>query len=250
MSSPNPQRIFINNLYLLSNEDRFYVYKFGNHYVDASDLQPFPYSLSPDVNVKHIPDFNVNYPGSDIIILELDNGQDHYQMIYQFNQNGQLMGLTPRPSSYKFYGDVTTLRVPLPSFPFDPNRQLPELQLWSVDDDVIMQLESLRFDHPMTNDDFNSILNIRTQPKLTIPDITRIYGSPATGFGYPENFTLLDEVGRLIQNNQIFGYRIDPILQPWAGPGNTILTITLKTSQGILVKARYNPQTNQIFPPI
>jgi hypothetical protein len=78
--------------------------------------------------------------------------------------------------------------------------------------------------------------------------------------GIRSNFIPFQEVAEMLQTNQIERYTIDPILQPWAGvppvsgvfPGTSNRIITMFGKNGItyLVKARYDPQTNQISPPI
>lgn len=53
-----------------------------------------------------------------------------------------------------------------------------------------------------------------------------------------------------VSNIQIERYIIDPLLQPWAGNfANRILTLFGKNGMTYLVRARYNQETNQIYPP-
>ena len=53
-----------------------------------------------------------------------------------------------------------------------------------------------------------------------------------------------------ISNIQIQRYIIDPLLQPWSDNGNLILTLFDNNGVEYLVKTRYDPVSNKIFPPI
>ena len=71
--------------------------------------------------------------------------------------------------------------------------------------------------------------------------------------GVRANFIPFDQITNMLQRNQIERYIIDPVLQPWAGPPgapNKIITMFGRNGLTYLVKARYDQQTNQIFPPI
>lgn len=79
---------------------------------------------------------------------------------------------------------------------------------------------------------------------ITLPDFLIINGIRS-------NFISFNQIRSI--GNQITRYVIDPLLQPLAGlPGspNRIITIFTKNGNSYLVKARFDPQTNQIFPPI
>ena len=67
--------------------------------------------------------------------------------------------------------------------------------------------------------------------------------------GLKLNFIPFSEVSSL----QIERYIIEPLLQPWAGPPsspNRIITIFGKNGMTYLLKAKYDPVSNQIFPPV
>ena len=67
--------------------------------------------------------------------------------------------------------------------------------------------------------------------------------------GLKVNFIPFSQLNRI----QIERYIIEPLLQPWAGPPSTrnrILTIFGTNGMTYLVKALYDPVSNQIFPPI
>lgn len=61
-------------------------------------------------------------------------------------------------------------------------------------------------------------------------------------------FVSFDQVSSL----PIERFTINPLLQPWAGPPGTpnrIITLILRDGRVMIVKARFDPKTNQIFPP-
>ena len=68
--------------------------------------------------------------------------------------------------------------------------------------------------------------------------------------GLRVNFVPFEQIGQMLSQNQIERYIIDPLLQPFAGPPGTeyrIFTFFGKNGVTYLVRAKYNPQTNQIF---
>ena len=67
--------------------------------------------------------------------------------------------------------------------------------------------------------------------------------------GLKLNFIPFSQVSSI----QIERYIIEPLLQPWAGPPNIqnrIITIFDKNGMTYLLKANYDPVSNQIFPPV
>jgi hypothetical protein len=67
------------------------------------------------------------------------------------------------------------------------------------------------------------------------------------------NFVPFQQIAQMLSQNQIENFYLDPLLQPWAGPPNSINRIlTMFGRNGItyLVKARYNHETNQVFSPV
>lgn len=71
--------------------------------------------------------------------------------------------------------------------------------------------------------------------------------------GLNVNFVPLEQIGQMLSQNQIERYIIEPLLQPWAGPPGTqnrIITMFGRNGLTYLVKARYGPQSNQLFPPV
>lgn len=66
--------------------------------------------------------------------------------------------------------------------------------------------------------------------------------------GIKTSFISFQEIATMLQNNQIYRYIIDPLLQPWTESPYRILTFFGKNGVTYLAKARYNPQTNQILP--
>jgi hypothetical protein len=64
------------------------------------------------------------------------------------------------------------------------------------------------------------------------------------------NFVPLENISNMFSRDQIHRYIIDPLLQPWAGPLGTeyrVFTVFGKNGMTYLVRARYNPEINQII---
>jgi hypothetical protein len=64
--------------------------------------------------------------------------------------------------------------------------------------------------------------------------------------------TTLEEINNLLSNQQITRFEAPLIMQPFSGPPgspNRILTFQTIEGRKLFVKAQYNPQTNQLFPP-
>jgi hypothetical protein len=94
--------------------------------------------------------------------------------------------------------------------------------------------------------------------------IKRLYGMPVVlpKFliinGVRSDFVPVEDMANMLSQNQIERYIIDPLLQPWAGAppaGGTppraeyrIFTFFGKNGMTYLVRAKYNPETNQISP--
>ena len=77
---------------------------------------------------------------------------------------------------------------------------------------------------------------------VQLPEFLIINGLRTNFISFPE-----------VPNLQIERFIIDPLLQPWAGPpgtSNRIITLFGRNGLTYLVKARLDPATNQIFPPI
>lgn len=71
--------------------------------------------------------------------------------------------------------------------------------------------------------------------------------------GLRVDFVPFQQIANKLSQNQIERYIIEPSLQSLAGrPGtpNRIFTMFGRNGMTYLVKAMYNPQTNQIFPPV
>jgi hypothetical protein len=89
--------------------------------------------------------------------------------------------------------------------------------------------------------------------------LKRLYGIPIQlpDFliinGIRVNFASYQQIIQMLSHNQIEHFVLDPLLQPWAGPPdslNRILILFGRNGLTHLVKARYDLQTNQIFPPV
>jgi hypothetical protein len=80
--------------------------------------------------------------------------------------------------------------------------------------------------------------------------LSQLYDLPVNQKRYPMNFIGFDDAGMINQQKQIERFEINPTLQVWAGKNNRIITLYAKNGSVYLVKAVFNPLTNQIFPPI
>lgn len=87
--------------------------------------------------------------------------------------------------------------------------------------------------------------------------LSQMYGIPIPQSYFPMNFISFIEASSLLQQNLVEKFEVDPILQVWSGVsqlsiGNhetkeRIITLYLKNGNNYLVKAIYNPITQQIF---
>jgi hypothetical protein len=85
--------------------------------------------------------------------------------------------------------------------------------------------------------------------------LAQLYGIPQPE---PENlngFTrmTLPQLAELMQAEQIVRFEIPPLMQPFAGPPGTlnrIITYYTLDGQKLFVKARYDPVSNRIDPPV
>ncbi len=62
-----------------------------------------------------------------------------------------------------------------------------------------------------------------------------------------------EQIKQMLTQGQIAKFQIDPLLQIWLGSPNSInriITMIDRNGMTYLVKARYDPQANQIFPPV
>ena len=88
--------------------------------------------------------------------------------------------------------------------------------------------------------------------------LRQLYGLPVTT---PEAlvvnqlrtpFVTFERAVELLQSGRVVRFDIDPLVQVWAGlpsQPNRIVTLILQDGTTVLVKARFDPTTNQIFPP-
>lgn len=63
-------------------------------------------------------------------------------------------------------------------------------------------------------------------------------------------FVTFEQIAQLVSQNQIEQYMVDPLLQCLVAPPNKILTIVDRGGNTYLVRARYDRETNQIYPPV
>lgn len=87
--------------------------------------------------------------------------------------------------------------------------------------------------------------------ELYLTFLSQIYSIPIVQNYFPMNFISFTETSDLLKQNLVDRYEVDPTLQVWSGiPTNNqerIITLYLKNGTIYLVKALYNPLTQQIF---
>jgi len=119
------------------------------------------------------------------------------------------------PSLESFSGEISPLPV--------PSRSIPDNLIQLSYETLIKQLYGLPVELP----DYLVINNIQNY------------------------FISFEQIQIMLSQNKIDRMIIDPLLQPWAGPPTSeyrILTFFGKDGLIYLVKAKYNSQTNEIFP--
>lgn len=101
---------------------------------------------------------------------------------------------------------------------------------------------------PLTQRSFEAYLQqvygipLELPDRLPIPGLGRLHGE----------FISFERATELLTNNRITNYTVDPLLQPWAGPPggpNRIVTLLADNGMTYLVKAQYDFESGQIFPP-
>lgn len=99
--------------------------------------------------------------------------------------------------------------------------------------------EIVPVENKLFQESYETLLRQLYNLPITIPEFLIVNGLKV-------NFIPFSEIGTI----QIDRYIIEPLLQPWAGPTNKILTIFGNNGMTYLVKAQYDPVNNQIFPPV
>lgn len=223
---------------------------------DAYNLERFDSINMPED--YQVADLYIDPNGSQILVLETSQGFVYYQQL----SNGEFVDITPERLELNdaHYESIHILEVMLPDGQ-EINGVFERLPLRVIDNDTITRFK--QYFRPLNNDSYNQMLAIlnndivepiieQSLEKLSYE--TYIKGLSGIPITLPEyliinglkvNFISFDQV----RNIQIDKYIIDPILQPWAGPSNKILTIFGKNGITYLVKARYDPVGNQIFSP-
>ena len=103
---------------------------------------------------------------------------------------------------------------------------------------------------------FDRIINPRNRPQIIHPSQYSTFQEvppelPEFLFihGLKVNFIPFSDIAGMLSRNEIERYFIDPDHQDLNSP-NTILTFFGKNGITYLAKARYDPQSNQVFPPV
>ena len=96
-------------------------------------------------------------------------------------------------------------------------------------------------------------MRLSREPYVTF--LSQMYSIPIEQSYYPMNFISFVEASSLLGQNLVEKYEVDPILQVWSGflqvsnnqeIRERIITLYLKNGNTYLVKALYNPITQQI----
>ena len=272
--------IRVDNLYQEDEYGLRFAYIIDNNVYDALNLESFGFDEDELNDLMSEPPFvfDLDPLGSKPIGVILRNNRADYDfefaLIYQ-EVNNQLMSLIQRPDRYDEIVSINILNVPLPGGQqIEDNFQ--ELNLREPSEEIMIELR----------DDLNARRQERVSPlsareewivselpsgyeELTsqLEDLSskyeslllshealikQIYGLPVET---PEflilnnlkvNFIPFSQVNTI----QIERYLIEPLLQVWASPPNKIITIFDINGMTYLVKARFDPVSNQIFPPI
>ncbi|CAN5605080.1 hypothetical protein BH23THE1_BH23THE1_32920 [soil metagenome] len=277
-----PQTVHIDNLYFsIDGRSIQYYYDIDGIFYDATNLELIEEPLNADSPFN----FNVRINASQPIALILGSVMDTYIMLYQEDEIGRLIEITPRILGFQAIGNIEILKVPLPGGVPDEEGNFPALGLREVNSQVLNRLGALptHFSNGIMDEVFDMIQNIGTaesRPPPPSSQFLRPESQPSTIYNQPslatESYeTLVRQLYGLpvqlpefliinglrinfvsfqdVTNMQIERYIVDPLLQPWAGPPNTqnrIITVFLRNGITYLVKVRYNPKTNQIFPPV
>ena len=208
-----------------------------------------------------VPSFQVDPQGSDILLL-ISPSRDRY-MLYQRKSDGRFVELIPRQEGQFEEYDITMLKIPSPNGE-EIDGEFTALASESIDDFIVGRLNG----ETATYDQILNLLNqsvatpqqqiIRLNLENTIfqesyktllkrlYNLTVILPEYLIFNGLKVNFIPFSQVSSI----QIIKYEIDPLLQSWSDNGNTILTLVDNNGQSYLVKARFDPINNQIFPPI
>lgn len=200
-----------------------------NNMISLSDATNYVYSNHPNDRFVYWPDYHVAGPVSDIVnIFRRLNFR-------QTTNDGVLFRLSiGRLGKRPMTMDLTEENVYLNSFDptIEEHRQLIERVTG------IPQIIPIK---PVENTSF-----LESYETL----LRRLYNLSDNEPNYLKvKFILFEQLNTI----QIDRYIIDPLLQPWSGSPNTqnrILTIFDKNKMTYLVKARYDPVSNQIFPPL
>jgi hypothetical protein len=118
------------------------------------------------------------------------------------------------------------------------HRKLPE--------SIALPTSSTQNENSIINESFETLMKSLYGISVEIPQFLIINGLRV-------NFISFNQSVDMLSRKQIERFIINPLLQPWAGaPGTPNRIITLFGQNGItyLVKARLDPQLNQLFAPV
>ena len=140
----------------------------------------------------------------------------------------------------------------------DATDAIDTLNGWELDGQRLVVTETAPSSSPRASEStLSTEQNMLQQSYETL--LKQLYGLPVQSpeflivNGLKVNFVLFEQIANMLSQNQIERFILDPLLQPWAGPPGTpnrILTMFGRNGMSYLVKARYDPVTNQMFAPI
>jgi hypothetical protein len=250
------------NVSLVTYNNHFY-YLYNNYIYSSLNLtRLFPYTPSEVELLPIIQDLSLytNLTSYPALLILSDNYAPLYYIITSFNNNILIWGqefATLR--NYKIT-DVVNIKFPdISRIIYDEDYQiLPELNSPPIDQHLISSLikdpavipilfVNVHSDEPIGYDQNINALQVYNNL------INQLYESPilAKNNNRTGDFISFSDAIDLISHNQIQSYIVDPTIQDLdvPRPPNIIITLLSKDGHIYLVKAQYDQQTQQIFPP-
>lgn len=204
--------------------------------------------------------FEVNLNGSAILMLL---STDDY-MLYQ-ERDGIFVELVPRFHESFVLNEVFVLSIPKP-YSVEEDEIFPAMPLRVIENTILNRFREGLDELSDEIVNYDQILNLLNPGQVTNPEqinvklfdnrlsyealVSRLYNLPIKIPEYLNGKRLNFISFSQISNIQIQRYIIDPLLQPWSDNGNLILTLFDNNGVEYLVKTRYDPVSNKIFPPI
>ena len=225
--------------------DGIYFYRYNDVSYDSIDLQrlnpdSYGYSIIPDITIpvsKLIEKFT-----SQPVLIILNNNNNNRMYTYLFATSGP--GLTLNIITLEELGNLDRYTTNLVQRIFIPNpiQFNPSPQ----------ELEVLDLTH-LPSFDYRLLRRLQESENITSqtlanfnPNIIKLSSDHFTGSGM--SLITFGNLPYII--NQVTNFSIDPTLQQFATPGNTVVTLFIPPGLRYLIIARYDPNTGKIFPPV